>query len=463
MSRATAQPLAGEVKAPSYNVPLKHVLLTPNIEDAATAAPVAVSLRPNDPLAKRISSTPLSSQNVLVKITVPKRTGRKRKRGSDEPFEASSLPVSIHSGRTVADLLQTMRDNPENHVVEPIGMIHETHRFETIPDFQTRASEVPILREIRDHAMKPKYDSFKDFRIDYRFGIDQNVAYPDPPSFIPTAETFDWQYDQKPDDSATRGKQYRGRPKLLPPPLQSVALSSDTLVVPQAPPPDSAEQSSSRILKAIDAVRELLETRPIVTMRALDAIIETTTMKAISWAVRYLGYYVTSGPWQGAVVKYGIDPRSNPRYRIYQTLNFTLGHNREINSALGKQGHANVVNSHIFDGKTLFGVGRNWQLCDLTDPMIQTLINSPEAIRPDCDMEQHGWLYNGIIAKVRVIMREKLVRIINGASLPQADYFSVLWQLPNQIDVPANWATEGLRGFTTRRRWRCAAAGWQCD
>jgi len=53
---------------------------------------VGVSLRPNDPLAKRMPSTAVETRNVLIKVTMPKRTGRKRKRGSDDPFEFPDPP-----------------------------------------------------------------------------------------------------------------------------------------------------------------------------------------------------------------------------------------------------------------------------------------------------------------------------------------------------------------------------------
>src|SRR5262249_19518210 len=51
---------------------------------------IEASLRPDDPFAKTVPAGPVSTGNVLLKITVPKMTGRKRKRGSDEQFQFHS-------------------------------------------------------------------------------------------------------------------------------------------------------------------------------------------------------------------------------------------------------------------------------------------------------------------------------------------------------------------------------------
>lgn len=95
-------------------------------------------LRPEDAMARSVQSTRIQSNNVLLKVTVPKRTGRKRKRGSNEPFadapdsEASEPPRR----RTAKDLLRSMSDNPSKYQIEPVGRVERTHVFRgkiTIP------------------------------------------------------------------------------------------------------------------------------------------------------------------------------------------------------------------------------------------------------------------------------------------------------------------------------------------
>lgn len=82
-------------------------------------------------------------------MTVPKRTGRKRKRGSDEPYvgdaDVSMRNTSTEDGEIIgsncatskfhstpkdtAYLLQSLRDNVDKYKVEPVGIIEQTHRF----------------------------------------------------------------------------------------------------------------------------------------------------------------------------------------------------------------------------------------------------------------------------------------------------------------------------------------------
>ena len=42
--------------------------------------------------------------------------------------------------------------------------------------------------------------------------------------------------------------------------------------------------------------------------------------------------------------------------------------------------------SHIFDGKTLTKETAAFQICDITDPMLKSMIDDPEALRESCDV-----------------------------------------------------------------------------
>ena len=91
-------------------------------------------------MSKPLQSTNLSTNNILLKVTLPKRTGLKRKRGSEGPFyeslddprvsEAERQQMNGHS--IVKDgryLVQTMSNKPENCHVQAVGKIEHTHRF----------------------------------------------------------------------------------------------------------------------------------------------------------------------------------------------------------------------------------------------------------------------------------------------------------------------------------------------
>lgn len=87
-------------------------------------------LRPGDALSRPVQSTHVQSNNVLLKVTVPKRTGRKRKLGSNAPFEYEPEPeVAGPPRRTAKDLLRSLSDNPDKYQIEPVGSIENTHLF----------------------------------------------------------------------------------------------------------------------------------------------------------------------------------------------------------------------------------------------------------------------------------------------------------------------------------------------
>lgn len=87
-------------------------------------------LRPRDAMARAVQSTHVPSNNVLLKVTVPKRTGRKRKLGSNEPFLDATEPEATGPvRRTARDLLRSLSDNPSKYRIEPVGSIEHTHVF----------------------------------------------------------------------------------------------------------------------------------------------------------------------------------------------------------------------------------------------------------------------------------------------------------------------------------------------
>ena len=74
----------------------------------------------------------METNNIVLKITVPKRTGRKRKRGSSDSYhevtgESQGQPPL--TSRDTRSLLRSLQDNVGKYDIQPVGYIHETHRF----------------------------------------------------------------------------------------------------------------------------------------------------------------------------------------------------------------------------------------------------------------------------------------------------------------------------------------------
>lgn len=108
---------------------------------------IPLYLNPESPFCKPIMSHNASSHNVVLKITVPKRTGRRRKKDSNEPWQGDmELPdardtnskeevQSIARRDEPKVLRRKLQDNVGKYQVEAVGVIKHTHRFRALADF----------------------------------------------------------------------------------------------------------------------------------------------------------------------------------------------------------------------------------------------------------------------------------------------------------------------------------------
>lgn len=86
-----------------------------------------------------------SSHNIVFKITVPKRTGRKRKRGSNGPWQGEAQgPTDLGAESSFCSqkqldetqvLRRKLQDNADKYEAEAIGVIKHTHRYRAMLDF----------------------------------------------------------------------------------------------------------------------------------------------------------------------------------------------------------------------------------------------------------------------------------------------------------------------------------------
>jgi general transcription factor 3C polypeptide 5 (transcription factor C subunit 1) len=103
---------------------------------------------------------------VVLKVTVPKRTGRKRKRGSkgpwlgdidfSEPGEQTFDGVNICSTARLDDpkvLRRKLEDNVGKYEVEAAGIIKHTHRFRGLADFYWDMSKSSFAQRYVDQVL----------------------------------------------------------------------------------------------------------------------------------------------------------------------------------------------------------------------------------------------------------------------------------------------------------------------
>ena len=140
---------------------------TPQLLDAGLERKsLPLWFRRDNPTTKPIVAQHASSNGILLKITVPKRTGRKRKRGSDEPFSSDvDIPAGSTGNGTVnqvaslgrrdkpASILRKMQDNAERYHVEAVGVVKDTYRYRGLADFQFTTTNAPFLTKVADHLL----------------------------------------------------------------------------------------------------------------------------------------------------------------------------------------------------------------------------------------------------------------------------------------------------------------------
>lgn len=112
-----------------------ELTMTQLLEDEGTSTIAQLYLHPGDQMSNPILSNNVSTHNILLQVTVPKRTGRKRKRGSLGPYHdavgnAPEVPDrTISTARDTQNLLDFTSANVGRYHIRPVGLIEQTHRF----------------------------------------------------------------------------------------------------------------------------------------------------------------------------------------------------------------------------------------------------------------------------------------------------------------------------------------------
>lgn len=326
-------------------------------------------------------------------------------------------------------MLQVLRENAGNYTIRPVGTINETQRFRSLPDFQHRAGHVPAMREVATHLVNPTMSSIKDFSIYSKPGALRQPDLVGPPLFTSFQQPINYLYYQNPAVSTMLDAQGKAKTVNTQAPTKRAiyAVSSDIAEVPDARPAGlpPLETTTKYLQQAVANLSELLETRPIVTRRVAMNRIDWGSESMFKDATQYVGYSFRSGPWRDALVKYGLDPRTDPKYRIYQTIMFQLMRKDKVMEAAkkmpdgknrwlrGDRFRKDETPSHIFDGKGITTNGKTWQICDIEDPILKTLFDTDD-LQTECDVDSYGWYYNGTLATARVIMRDKIGTMLQG-------------------------------------------------
>ena len=390
----------------------------------------------------------------MLSVTVPKRKRKKRKKRQADSFRSlTSEPQQDGSEEFVQDaqyLLNSMKDCSKRYQVNFLGTIKHTHRFRSLPDFVQSSANSPFIQKMKDTILTFDFENIKRFKLDMSKGVKPNTEIIPPPSWSHLSIPFNYSYRQNPGVKTIMDSQGNlvTRNTQLPPKIYSPTISFDSPVVPSGPAPELPPLSSLEpaVQDLVTTMKRLIEDRPIFTRRSLPNCIpgdewENLGQNVGKFLFQYVGYMFNSGPWRDAIIRFGVDPRLDFKYRIYQTMMFVVDREpKSSKSKLMRRRHRREKTeqelrkeSHLFDGVNVSPDGKIWQVCDVTDALLKDLL-ATQNLRDKCHTESDGWYHNGTWSKVRTIMRYKIAAILSGTgSLSDADYARVAAGMPDII------------------------------
>ncbi|KAI0552240.1 hypothetical protein F4679DRAFT_103758 [Xylaria curta] len=406
------------------------------VDDVQEPQALPLWFRPDNPASKPIVSHHAATNNILLKIIVPRRTGRKRKRGSNEPFpegsniaDATTMSSSTNAVGSVGrqdrprTLLRKLRDNHDRYQAEAVGMVRDSHRYRGLADFQFSNTNTPFLKNVAEHLLPLNFPTLRQFKLDEGVATNPGLEIIPPPHFTDKVIGFNYNYEQNPgiidqgldEEGETRLINRQGRNKFS----YGHFIHHDAFPAPNRPRMDGEAQKVPETLT--QQLREAMEKRPIWTRRAIvNQVRGNYTESVLKVALQLMGYQFRGGPFRDAIVKYGIDPRHDPRYRQYQTLSFKLAKNLVGSTKVPwqtiRRGQVKSYTknddptSHIWDGESYSTDGKLWQICDITDPfMLDMIANAP--VRSECDLSESGWFQRGTWQKIKAAMKAKMIAI----------------------------------------------------
>lgn len=307
-------------------------------------------------------------------------------------------------------------------LLEVIGPVQRLVRFRRLADFQFDVQVrdewqglVPALAGldsagIRTCAERMRGPAGADADADGNAGADANARgagffY----AFSPPAPSqLDFPVSiMGPDMSLGRSRQARPRKGLEPRTRLPWLVSFADAELPRGPSADALAGLPRIEAEVLEAVRLLLERRPVVTRLYVHH--ETgIAHHELGRVLPAFAYCMVDGPYRNCWVRYGVDPRADRQYRVYQAVQCR---NNLAAEGLGGPGAAPP---HIFTGQGAGPTFSQFQFCDMPYAPVRRLVESTEGLQSVCG-KTDGWYPPGTTRLLRKLMKERWVQLLQAA------------------------------------------------
>ena len=106
---------------------------------------------------------------------------------------------------------------------------------------------------------------------------------------------------------------------------------------------------------------QLFQERPIYSKSAIRSISKVPLIQ-LKCLLPCVAYYFINGPWRSLWVRFGYDPRKDPKSRIYQTLDYRVRSHLSKDEVKNKRNNIGASVSYKFSnqaGKNISVISRN--------------------------------------------------------------------------------------------------------
>ncbi|ANB12573.1 transcription factor TFIIIC subunit TFC1 [Sugiyamaella lignohabitans] len=359
--------------------------------------------------------------------------------------------------------------------MSPVFISTANFRFREMSDFQYTTINSSFAQKARSSILRGDYEKIKQFDVESaREILSDDIDAMPPPVFSQVVYPYNYAYRQNPAiaviDDGTGGSKLVNTTAAQK--LESVLAGWNDKVPTE--PSSNLETPMGPLKECVEALNTLFESRPCWTRAALDSLLNEENRRLIRKALPYVSYAIKSGPWRGAYIKYGIDPKSSVDFAKYQVEHYRVLTKAEVRSMReeweksriqepessgGQKNHQNEINDeakqikngievrpgdvpdrsaeldvngqtsnsshkiYTFDGKQL-PLSMMIQLVDVTDPQLTGLIASAR-LKEDCDRE-FGWYNSEDISVLRRVLRIKLVACKNKETISDEAFAGII-------------------------------------
>ncbi|KAI8966932.1 RNA polymerase III transcription factor IIIC subunit-domain-containing protein [Mycotypha africana] len=382
---------------------------------------VQLSYRRGDPFSHPINSDTVACAKLLVKVT--RRVKRDRNTG------------------------EVVKEDHDGYKVEIMGKIFKTVRFRAMADFQYLVHKTDKIRQLKGALLRGDVESIMKYEVPTDDDDMNNLRIIPPPIFSSLDTPFGYGYRQSAPVIRVRVKQPDGtykvklinRKQMNSQQITSIQYHEETVPTQSLYSLKPFEKDEDKAV--CDKVKELFEKRPVWTRFAIKCELQFPGDK-ISHILVHHAYTFSNGPWRECWIKYGVDPRKDVTYHIYQLIDIRRYYHPNLNDnpkrvltlrknapnltalttpqAVAKQ----IENStplipgkqdYIFTGVSKPGATNVYQVCDLADPDFVSFKNNPLYLKQE-PTKDAGFYYQCVFTRLRKSVRKKYLDLLERGS-----------------------------------------------